>query len=542
MQFDLQLAREGRRLTVPFVRFGGHIRGVRGLVLGIAIVAAACGTGASPTASAPVARSATPPQDAGITDAANPTPPNPPARQIYYVRVDGGTAVQCDGRHDTPMSTTSTACAWAAPYLDRVDPGSLVRVAPGTYRVSRPLPQIPPGVIVNGDCNAPPTLLGVEGTSHVLDLSDTASVTVACFEITDAAGCVAGHSGGLACRPGDDFASDGIVATDSSSVTLRHLDVHGFSEVGIRAGRLHGVRVDDVRVAANGWAGWDGDVAGPDHNTGRLHFSQWIVEDNGCVEPYPVGRPHGCWAQSAGGYGDGVGTGETTGEWIIEDSVFRRNTSDGLDLLYVVAPGNVRIDRVVAEDNAGNQLKTRGPTKITNAVVAGTCGYFDGAPFAHDVDTCRAAGSAISLDLAPGEVASIVNSTIYSEGDCLIVTSGARCSGARVVSRNNVLIGGQDRLQPGDRSCAFYDDCGGVSFEQDHAVMFEAKGTCPMGTGDLCVDPKVVGLTPNGFDARLMDGSVAIDSGASGVDIPIVDIEGRARPAGGGVDRGAFER
>ena len=48
-----------------------------------------------------------------------------------------------------------------------------------------------------------------------------------------------------------------------------------------------------------------------------------------------AGRPARpcCWAQQTGGYGDGLGTTSTGGQWLIEDSFFHHNTSDGLDLL-----------------------------------------------------------------------------------------------------------------------------------------------------------------------------------------------------------------
>ena len=98
--------------------------------------------------------------------------------------------------------------------------------------------------------------------------------------------------------------------------------------------------VEDVRIAANGWAGWDADIQGDDSNSGRLHFIGWVVEWNGCAESYPGGQPIGCWAQTAGGYGDGFGSGSTGGDWIIQDSAFLHNTSDGLDLLYHSLGGN----------------------------------------------------------------------------------------------------------------------------------------------------------------------------------------------------------
>ena len=71
---------------------------------------------------------------------------------------------------------------------------------------------------------------------------------------------------------------------------------------------------------ANGLAGWNGDLEDDDANSGTLSFKRWTVAWNGCVETYPGKKPQGCWAQDAGGYGDGVGTGETGGTWIIEDS------------------------------------------------------------------------------------------------------------------------------------------------------------------------------------------------------------------------------
>ena len=105
------------------------------------------------------------------------------------------------------------------------------------------------------------------------------------------------------------------------------------------------------------------------------------------VGNFPGGQPAGCWAQTAGGYGDGVGTGSTGGHWIIEDSAFLYNTSDGLDLLYVREEGSsIEIRRTIAEGNAGNGFKATGLTHIESSIIVGSCGFFDGQPFTFNVE------------------------------------------------------------------------------------------------------------------------------------------------------------
>ena len=47
---------------------------------------------------------------------------------------------------------------------------------------------------------------------------------------------------------------------------------------GIRAGRIADCTVENVRIAANGWVGWEGDIDGEDANSGTLTFKNWLVE------------------------------------------------------------------------------------------------------------------------------------------------------------------------------------------------------------------------------------------------------------------------
>lgn len=172
-----------------------------------------------------------------------------------------------------------------------------------------------------------------------------------------------------------------------------------------------------MRIAGNGMVGWEGDSS----NSGTLLFRHWTVEWNGCGETFPEGKLTGCWGQEAGGYGDGVGTGATGGHWIIEDSAFLHNTSDGLDLLYARLPdAAIEIRRTIAEGNAGNQIKTTGTVAIENSVIVGNCGFFDGQPFTFNMDNCRAVGCAVFMGFMQGNQSRLVNSTLASKGDCLV--------------------------------------------------------------------------------------------------------------------------
>lgn len=502
----------------------------------------------------------------------------------YYVRIDGGDAAQCTGLADAPYpgAGSAQACGWSHPFV-ALPPGGAPRLAggdrliigPGSYRmgVGAPgaegcdpggswdcrMPPVPSGpdaghatrIVGAGHqtgCADPPELWGAERADVIVDLTGTDHARIECLELTDHSGCVEFHSGSLACErdspPYGDWAATGLAASDSDGVTLRRLDIHGLASAGVRAGRLKDWVVEDVRIAANGWVGWDGDIDGDDANTGTLRFRRWTVEWNGCGETWPEGEPAGCWAQTAGGYGDGVGTGGTGGDWIIEDSVFQYNTSDGLDLLYHRLGGTITIDRVIARGNAGNQLKTTGDAVIRNSLVVGDCGFFQGKPFTYAVDDCRAAGNAVSLDLGPGDAVVLANNTVYSEGDCVLLAGGDTCNGSEtLVSRNNVYLGGVDYLQPFERSCFFYTECAGLAIDASYDVVFAVKDAeCPPGGQNLCVDPLLVSGDPATFDAHLGAGSPARDSGLPvGDPIPAVDLAGNPRPAGAAVDRGAYE-
>lgn len=511
----------------------------------------------------------------------------------FVVRPDGGDATQCSGRADAPYpgSGAGHECAWAHPFwaLDadgrwRIAGGDTLLVHPGDYRMGfgapntgwcdaeaaydcrlPPLPSGPDaarptrlvGAGWDAGCPAMPELWGAERAEAVIDLRGTSHALVACLEITDHSGCVEDHADpAVRCErdepPFGDWAFAGIVAADAADVTLRDLDVHGLASHGVWAGRLRDWTVERVRLAANGWVGWDGDV-GDSASTGTLVFRDWLVEWNGCAERHPERVPYACWSQSAGGWGDGVGMHTTGGHWVIEDSVFRFNTSDGLDLLYVrLDPSLVEVRRTRAYANAGDQIKVNGPARIENVVAVSHCTFFTDAPFAFDVDPCRAGGSALALTLRPGSQVSVVNATVAGEGDCLVLVEcepeGACTGDERLVLWNGVFVGHPDHADPSDTAAYVYlHPEPFVVVDARHNLVHGAKvSNVPLGASDRLLDPRLVDASLAAFDGHLRPDSPAIDAGLGAAEggelLPDHDLDGRSRPQGAGVDVGAYER
>lgn len=509
-----------------------------------------------------------------------------PSDTTYYIRPDGGSTVQCTGLVDAPYSGGGTGqpCAWDHPFralppndTSRIAGGDTLIVASGSYMMGYGAPgadncesdgafecHMPPipsgpdpghstrilGVGWDSGCSNPPELWGTQRPWFILNLTDSNNVNIACLEITDHSNCVEDHTGGLACErnnyPFGEWAAVGLYAEDSTNVYLRNLNIHGLAVDGIHAGRLTDWTVENVRIAGNGWAGWNGDIEGDDSNSGTLTFHHWMVEWNGCGETYPGGQPTGCWGQSAGGYGDGIGTGMTGGHWIIEDSTIRYNTSDGLDLLYAREPGSaIEIRRTIARGNAGDQIKTSGPTEIENVLMVSDCGFFEGKPFTHNVDYCRSGGSAIALTLRTGNQATVINSTITGQGDCLLIVEcqeGYLCSGsASVLLRNDIFQGNPEFLGGGDTTCLNWSNIEHDPITIDHAIINGVKNLpdpCPSDS-QCDVSPGLVNESIDTFDGHLLETSPAVDRG-TGIGAPSNDLEGR--PRDDNPDIGAYER
>ena len=531
-------------------------------------------------------------KDSGVVkpDSAPPKPPTTTGPKTWFVRAKGGTPSQCTGltNADYPGSGTGQACALSHIFFLLPPSGKAllkgsdtVIIGPGAYRMGLGAPgagtcdksyaydcamqPIPSGTAAkptrilglgyNSGCKQPPQLFGVQRSWRVLDLSGSSHVELQCLEVTDHSGCVESHSGKLACQrnsyPYGDWAVVGIRAKDSQNVLLRNVDIHGMAHSGIQAGRLKNWTLEDVKIEGNGWVGWDGDLGDPSKgssNSGKLIFRRVSISWNGCGETYPGRKPAGCWGQTAGGYGDGLGTQATAGDWLFEDCKVMHNTSDGIDLLYHSLGGTITVRRMRAEGNAGNQLKITGDATITNSILVGNCSYFQGKSFTHNVDPCRALGNTLSVDYVPGAKITLTNSTLYGEGDVLVQADLRKgpCNGKEtLVSTNNIFIGAVEYHAKWDRATLFYNTaCSGLKMTSDYNLFHGIKEKCPTnkGANDLCADPQLGPYSGDTFGMMPKATSPAVDTGKPvGGAVPSVDFMKVKRPAGKGVDRGACE-
>lgn len=510
------------------------------------------------------------------------------AATTYYVRTDGGNAAQCTGRADAayPGSGTAQACAWNSPHhalpasgVPRILGGDTLIIGAGSYRIGwgasgaaggrcfdqgrydcylAPVPSGPSvtaktrilGRGFDAGCKTPPKLWGSERVSTVLNLEGSSNVEIGCLEVTDQSDCVEFHSDSAArCQrdsiPHGNWASAGLSAKGSRNVRLFDLNIHGLASTGIHAGALTDWTLERVKINANGWIGWNGDIGAGSSNAGRMAMRQVEIAWNGCGQKWQTGATWACWAQEGGGYGDGLGTALTGGQWLIEDSFVHHNTSDGIDLLYLDGSANtsVTLRRVYAAGNAGNQIKTKGTVLIENSVVVGNCGYFDGKDNMLVGDQCRAQGNALSIGMVNGQNATVRHNTITGEGDCLILTlDGDSTSTLDIL--NNALIGQPDFLSTrsgyAEQTCGHYAHASTARINYAGNLVYRVKqGQCPAGS--ICgQNPMVTNIAMASFDAAPLAGSPLIDNGKllSGI---TNDFLLQPRPVGASTDIGAIE-
>ncbi len=175
------------------------------------------------------------------------------ASQTYYIRTDGGTAVQCTGQADAACAGTGTgqACAWAHPYWAvtsdgqwRITGGDTLMIAPGSYMIgwgapntgdwcdapgafACTLPAVPSGTRQNPTrilgsewntgCRKKPELWGTERLEQVFSLVRASDVIIECLEITDHSSCAYAHCDQTVacqreCPPYGLYADAGILA------------------------------------------------------------------------------------------------------------------------------------------------------------------------------------------------------------------------------------------------------------------------------------------------------------------------------------------
>ncbi len=458
-------------------------------------------------------------------EAARPLPvaakPAPDATR-YFVRPDGGDANQCSGRVDAPYQEGGNRdCAWNSPAIalpssgsPRIGPGDVLVLAAGTYTIGAPLQAVPSGPApdkptrVIGKSGTMPRLVGTHGIDHVLSLDGSSNIEIGRLEITDGSECIYRHPGpGVACTDATPRARTGIYARASRNAWLHDLDIHGLAALGINAGGLRDWTLDRIRINRNGRAGWDGNIGPDGSNAGAIVIRDIEVGWNGCGERVATGEPVACWAQQAGGYGDGFGTTKTGGQWLIEDGYFHHNTSDGLDLRYMDGADDTKVvlRRIHSRANAGNQVKVKGNSLVENSVLVGHCSFFANKFFMEDKDLCRADGSTLQLVLTGDDVATVRGNTIAGEGAVQIGHSEGDTSD-RVVVHDNLVVGFPYFRDP-DSLSGFNGGKSPADKQFRRNVAWNVR-KCP-GDTDCGGKPKLANTTLAAFDANPLPGSAS---------------------------------
>ncbi|MEP6939070.1 MAG: Ig-like domain-containing protein [Rudaea sp.] len=403
----------------------------------------------------------------------------------------------------------------------------------------------------NSGCAAAPQLWGSGGSNAVVNLQGSSNVKIACIEITDHSACIEDHPN-VPCSktaPWGLWARDGIFASGSSSVTLQDVNVHGLANNGIHAGGLSNWTLQRVHIVANGDAGWEGQISGASSNSGTLLFQYVEVAYNGCAESYPSSwRVNGasaissCWGQNENGYGDGLGSATTGGNWTFQNSWFHHNTQDGLDLLYADGTGMVTVQQTRAEANAGNQLKISGPSLIENTIAIGNCTALQGVGIMSTADLCRAQGQTLALAPFAGQNATVRYSSVTGQGDGLIECDSADAT-STFTFQNNLFYGQVSWLPKngGANTFLFYSNFANpVSYAGN--LVWHVRTTCPTGSGGICnTDPQITNGAMTAFDATPTGSSALINAANTAASTVAVDFYGHARPASSGYDIGAIE-
>jgi Bacterial Ig-like domain (group 3)/Chitobiase/beta-hexosaminidase C-terminal domain/Bacterial Ig-like domain (group 2) len=320
--------------------------------------------------------------------------------------------------------------------------------------------------------SAKTTLVASYGANAAINVTDSQFVDVACFELIGEGGCSAGYTN--ACTATSNSAGNGIVESAlSSDDTYTDVFIHGTSSngifgptgVGVVANYLHvraapssGIEMDD-----NAWSAGNISVAG------GFTMNNSTIEWTGCVEEYPVVHNYPfieCRDQNTGGYGDGIGTASTVGNWYFDHDVFQYNFQDGLDLLHS-GMQTLSITNSLSQANEGQEFKIGSGDNIVfqNNIALANCFRIGdligdepasalapgGGPPGLGYGLCRANAN-VAFHITGQGTYDVQNNTIVTVDNAdTPVTTGCdggwdSCANANAIFQNNLMLNYVDAL------------------------------------------------------------------------------------------------
>ncbi len=508
----------------------------------------------------------------------------------WYVRPDGGTPFvsasvtptgQCDGKHDAayPGTGVNQPCAMGELtylYLDQVSYGKvgwmisggdtvIVRQKAGGYAVGATqangqpncpgdapdcyMPSIPSGSAVRhtrllgenyASCHADAAktkLLMDYGVYAAVNVKQSQFVDVSCLEITDTEQCAEGNFTNN-CSTKTHFGTLGVLTSALSSMdNLSDLFIHGIAADGIQGALGAGVVIDHLHLRAMPSAGinMDDDPWGTGNISvaGGLALTNSLTEFTGCVEEYPIVHNYPyveCRDQSTGGYGDGLGTASTNGDWLFDHDVWRYNFQDGLDLLHS-GMHSLTVTNSQSYGNDGQQYKIgSGQTVIfANNIALHDCqriletfGDEPASAIVPGVSACRAAGDGILLSMSALGSDTFVNNTYVGYGatayDLFCEDGYDSCLTSKSTFRNNLNVALTKPSYADQLPGLFYDEIsamppnGGWAV-RDHNLFYNFRHGCPtLNVGEICADPGLLQeqLTVGTSDKSLDDFSFVL--------------------------------
>lgn len=382
----------------------------------------------------------------------------------------------------------------------------------------------PPG----GSAGAPTTIRGGEGSRPVLagsgdlfsavDVSGLSYVRIENLEITS--------------DNGADF-REGINGTDGpvEHLVLEDLYIHHIDEAAVDLGDVYDLQVLNCTMTHCGF----GCLMGPEGEEGG--WREVLIE--GCDLSYS-----GHYYQGGPGPGpydrpDGLGIEPSQGPVEIRNTLCEHNRGDGLDS----KAANTYIHECVVANNACDGIKLwQGPSRVENTLVYGTGDGTGGAsPWA---------GLVVDSE-APGDVFEFVNVTVHDDPSREAYPAYFQYEAAapvEILMRNCIVAGGHGPVYFGDSVDLICEHS--ILYRPGEDVQIYAEGrdytaaeleAGAVGEGNISRDPMFVSPAwGEQGDYRLQAGSPAIDAG-SAEDAPTFDLDGVARPQGGGFDMGAYE-
>ena len=296
---------------------------------------------------------------------------------------------------------------------------------------------------------------------------------------------------------------------------------------------------------------------------GGFTLTNSTIEFTGCVEEYPVVHNYPyieCRDQNTGGYGDGLGTASTSGDWVFDHDVWFANFQDGLDLLHsgmrslsVTNSQSIANDGQAYKIGSGDNIIFRNNVAVVNcARIMHLFGDEPASAIVPGVSPCRAAGDGILFSFTDQGSYTVQNNSFTGYNgtmfDLACESGWDYCQNAATVFQNNLVLGYSNTIDgSGQTPGLFYMENASMPANaawavRDHNFYYNIRYCAvPLQTGETCdatspqltaqpVSPVTSSLSLDNFNFMPTAGSPLNGVGLS---LPAVatDINGLLRPS-----------